>query len=178
MAWRPTLVLMLLAPYLGEVLSTATSPLALVLPWNLALFAALYGGGALLCRELAHRWGLGLPGLALLGAAYGVYEEALVTRYWFDPGYARDTGVGGHGYGRAAGVDAGAVAVGVEPGTGRGGGVGVADDVEPVGTGPAGDPAGVPGAVGAGVRGRSGGGGAVGGRGWPGRHPSLAAAGL
>jgi hypothetical protein len=93
-AWRPVVALLLVAPYFGEVLSTATAPLDLLLPWNLALFAALYGGGALLCRELAHRWGVGLPGLAQLGAAYGVYEEALVDRYWFDPGYAHDTGIG------------------------------------------------------------------------------------
>ncbi|WP_248961303.1 hypothetical protein [Sphaerisporangium perillae] len=94
MAWRPVLALLLMAPYLGEVLSTATSPLDLLLPWNLALFVALYGSGALLCREMAHRWGLVLPGLALLGAAYGVYEEALVDRFWFDPKYAHDTGIG------------------------------------------------------------------------------------
>ncbi|MCK9900770.1 hypothetical protein CC117_11930 [Parafrankia colletiae] len=50
----------------------------------------------MLCRELAQRWGLGLPGLALLGAAYGVYEEALVDRFWFDPEYAHDTGIGGY----------------------------------------------------------------------------------
>jgi hypothetical protein len=94
MAWRPVLTLLLVAPFFGEVLSTATSPLALVLPWNLVLFVALYGCGALLCREVACRWGLGLPGLVLLGAAYGVYEEALVDRFWFDPGYAQRTGVG------------------------------------------------------------------------------------
>jgi hypothetical protein len=94
MAWRPVLTLLLVAPFFGEVLSTATSPLALVLPWNLLLFVALYGCGALLCREVACRWGLGLPGLVLLGAAYGVYEEALVDRFWFDPGYAQRTGVG------------------------------------------------------------------------------------
>ena len=94
MAWRPVLTLLVVAPFLGEVLSTATPPLDLVLPWNLLLFAALYGCGALLCREVAYRWGLALPTLALLGAAYGVYEEALVDRFWFDPGYAQETGVG------------------------------------------------------------------------------------
>jgi hypothetical protein len=87
-------MLLLVAPFLGEVLSTATAPLDLLLPWNLALLVALYGGGALGCREVAHRWGLGLRGLALLGAAYGVYEEALVDRFWFDPGFGQDTGVG------------------------------------------------------------------------------------
>ena len=94
MTWRPVLTLCLVAPFLGEVLSTATSPVQLMMPWNLVLFVALYGAGALLCRETAFRWGLGLPGLALLGAAYGVYEEAVVDRFWFDPEYARNTGVG------------------------------------------------------------------------------------
>ena len=94
MTWRPVVALLLVAPFLGEVLSTATAPLDLLLPWNLALFAALYGGGALLCRELAHRWRLGLSGLVLLGAAYGVFEEALVDRFWFDRAYAAASGVG------------------------------------------------------------------------------------
>jgi hypothetical protein len=87
-------VLLFVAPYLGEVLSTATTPLQLLVPWRLGLLVALYGCGALLCREVACRFGLGLPGLALLGAAYGVFEEALVDRFWFDQGYAHSTGVG------------------------------------------------------------------------------------
>jgi hypothetical protein len=94
--WRPVVVLLLVAPYLGEVLSTATSPLQLLVPWRLGLLVALYGCGALLCREVAVRFGFGLPGLALLGAAYGVYEEALVDRYWFDQGYAHSTGIGNY----------------------------------------------------------------------------------
>lgn len=81
MTWRPVLVLLFLAPWLGEVLSTATSPLELLQPGRLALLAGLYGSGALLSREFARRWGLGGPGLALLGAAYGVFEEALVDRF-------------------------------------------------------------------------------------------------
>ncbi|MGC5010375.1 hypothetical protein ACLQ2R_06380 [Streptosporangium sp. DT93] len=67
MTWRPVIALLLLAPYLGEVLSTATSPLDLLLPWKLAMFAALYGSGTLLCRELAYRWGLGPPGWTTTG---------------------------------------------------------------------------------------------------------------
>jgi hypothetical protein len=91
---RPALAILLVAPFLGEGLSGATPPLDLVLPWNLALMVALYGCGALLCREVAHRFDLGFPGLCLLGAAYGVYEEALVDRYWFYPTFWHDSGVG------------------------------------------------------------------------------------
>ena len=93
---RPAVAVLLLAPFLGEVLSTSTPPLALLVPWILLLQIALYGCGALLCRELARRWGLGLPGLLLLAAAYGVYEEALVTGFWFEAGYQDDVGVGSY----------------------------------------------------------------------------------
>jgi hypothetical protein len=91
---RPALAILVLAPFFGEGLSGATPPLDLVLPWRLALMVALYGCGALVCREVAHRFGLGFPGLCLLGAAYGVYEEALVDRYWSYPTFWHDSGVG------------------------------------------------------------------------------------
>src|SRR4051812_25739639 len=92
----PVVAIALVAPFLGEVVSMATPPLDLLRPWNLALMVALYGGGALICRELAHRYRLGVLGLCLLGAAYAVYEEALVDRYWFDPRYWADAGVGSY----------------------------------------------------------------------------------
>jgi hypothetical protein len=90
----PAVAILLIAPFFGEALSGSTPPLDLILPWNLALMAGLYGCGALICREVARRFQLGLLGLCLLGAAYGVYEEALVDRYWFYPTFWHDTGVG------------------------------------------------------------------------------------
>jgi hypothetical protein len=56
--------------------------------------AALYGCGALVCREVAHRFGLGFAGLVLLGVAYAVWEEALVDRYWFLPQFWQESGAG------------------------------------------------------------------------------------
>jgi hypothetical protein len=47
----PSLTLLVVAPVFGEVLSTATAPLDILLPWNLALVVGMYGCGALLCRE-------------------------------------------------------------------------------------------------------------------------------
>jgi hypothetical protein len=96
LVWRPAVVILLLAPFFGETLSAATPPLDLILPWNLALMAGLYGSGALICREVARRWRLGLLGLCLLGAAYGVYEEALIDRYWFYPKFWDDAGIGSY----------------------------------------------------------------------------------
>ncbi len=83
----PALSLLVLAPFLGEVTSTST-PLPTILMPQIGLFAmALYGGGALLIREVALRRGLGLHGLVLLAAAYGVFEEALLVGSWFAPAF-------------------------------------------------------------------------------------------
>lgn len=90
----PVITLLLVAPVFGEVLSTATAPLDLLLPWNLALMVGMYGCGAVVCRATARRFEFGWPGLLLLGSAYGVYEEGLVDRFWYDPSYWSETGVG------------------------------------------------------------------------------------
>lgn len=94
--WHPAVAVLLVAPFFGETLSTATPPLDLILPWRLPVVVALYGCGVLLCREITHRFRLGLPGLCLLAAAYAVYEEALVDRFWFDPRYWADVGIGAY----------------------------------------------------------------------------------
>jgi hypothetical protein len=91
---RPVVVVLFLAPALGEWLSTASSPLEMLWPPALVLLVSLYGCGALLCREIARRHSLGLRGLCMLGAAYAVFEEALVDRFWFHP---RPTDEGGLG---------------------------------------------------------------------------------
>ncbi|MBL7252957.1 hypothetical protein [Paractinoplanes lichenicola] len=90
----PVLLVLLVAPFFGEGLSGSSPPFELLLPWNLAFMAALYGCGALVCREVAHRFGLGFTGLVLLAIAYAVWEEALVDRYWFFPQFWADSGVG------------------------------------------------------------------------------------
>ena len=92
---QPVFAVLLLAPALGEWLSGATPPLDMVVwPPGLVLLVSLYGCGALLCREIARNHGLGLRGLCLLAAAYAVFEEALVDRFWFDPRPAAEGGLG------------------------------------------------------------------------------------
>jgi len=91
----PLLAALVLAPVFGEWLSTATPPLDMLWPPGLVLLVSLYGCGALLCREIARRNGLGLTGLCLLAAAYAVFEEALVDRFWF---HARPDDEGGLGH--------------------------------------------------------------------------------
>lgn len=96
--WRPVVAVLVLAPVLGDCLTGATPPLNLVFwPPGAVYLVALYGCGALLCREIAYRRGLGLAGLCVLGAAYAVVEEALVDRFWFKPRSPSDGGLGHYG---------------------------------------------------------------------------------
>jgi hypothetical protein len=101
--WLAALTLFFLAPFCGEVLSTSTPPTQFFFnPVNLIFQPALYGSGALLIRETVRRRGLTWSNLLLLGAAYGILEEALVTNTWFHSTatlHALGT------YGRALGVN-------------------------------------------------------------------------
>jgi hypothetical protein len=81
----PAVGLFLLAPLVAEFL-LGNLPITM-LPALVAL-APMYGGGALLIREVARRRGLGWPGIVLLALAYGVLEEAFTTQSLFNPNYA------------------------------------------------------------------------------------------
>lgn len=80
----PVVGLFLLAPLVGEYL---LGDLPLVLLPAIVLVAPMYGGGALLIREVARRQGLRWPGILLLAAAYAVLEEGLTTQSLFNPDY-------------------------------------------------------------------------------------------
>lgn len=49
--------------------------------------APMYGGGALLIREVVRRARRGWPSILLLGAAYALIEEAFTTQSLFNPDY-------------------------------------------------------------------------------------------
>ena len=82
---RPIFALLLLAPMCGEVLSGSAPPLEFINPVGFLFLVMLYGSGALLIREFVRRWGKGWPSILLLGLAYGIYEEGIVVRSFFDP---------------------------------------------------------------------------------------------
>ena len=85
----PAIGLLLLAPWVGEFLM-GSSPIQ-HLAAALVLLLPLYGGGALLVREIARRTGRGYPAIVLLGAAYGVIEAGLLDQSMFNPAF-RDEG--------------------------------------------------------------------------------------
>lgn len=81
----PAVGLVLLAPLVAEFL---LGNLPITMLAALVALAPMYGGGALLIRELVRRAGRGVPSMLVLGAAYGVVEEGLVTQSLFNPNYA------------------------------------------------------------------------------------------
>ncbi len=100
---RPGLALYLLAPIFGELFSGSTPLNEYLNPLAFGVLTLLYGGGAVVIRELVVRWRKGWWSLFLLGVAYGIFEEGLVVRSFFDPHWV-DLGALGV-YGRVAGVN-------------------------------------------------------------------------
>jgi hypothetical protein len=99
----PALALALLAPVTGELVSGHAAPLEFFNPIVWLLMAAPYGLGALVCRELAVRWGGGWWRLLALAAAYGLFEEGIVARSLFDPNWSELGAIGDYAY--AGGVN-------------------------------------------------------------------------
>jgi hypothetical protein len=99
----PALVLYFLAPATGELLSGSAPPIEFFNPFGLLILPALYGSGAILTRELALRWEKRWPTILVLGLAYGIIEEGLMVKSFFDPAWP-DLGPLGT-YGRWAGVN-------------------------------------------------------------------------
>ncbi|HWE84574.1 MAG TPA: hypothetical protein VG267_06490 [Terracidiphilus sp.] len=80
----PALVLFFLAPLVAEYL---LGDLPITLLPALLVLAPMYGAGALLIREVVRATGRGWPSVLLLGAAYGILEEAFTTQSLFNPDY-------------------------------------------------------------------------------------------
>jgi hypothetical protein len=95
--------LLILSPVVGELLSGSAPPVEFFNPISFLVLVALYGGGAVIIRELAFRWGKGWRSILLLGAAYGIIEEGLMVKSFFDPNWM-DLGALGT-YGRSLGVN-------------------------------------------------------------------------
>jgi hypothetical protein len=80
----PAIGLFFVAPLVAEFL-LGNLPIKLLMA--LVMLAPMYGGGALLIRELVRRAGRGWPSIVLLALAYGIFEEAFATQSLFNPNY-------------------------------------------------------------------------------------------
>ncbi len=80
----PAVILFFLAPFVAEYL---LGDLPITMLSSLVVLAPMYGGGALLIREIIRRTGRGWPGMIVLALAYGVLEEGITTQSLFNPNY-------------------------------------------------------------------------------------------
>ncbi len=99
----PAIVLFFLSPAIAELLSGSAPPAEFFNPFSFILLTSLYGSGALLARELKIRWKKCYVTTFLLGAAYGIIEEGLMVKSFFDPNWM-DLGILGV-YGRWQGIN-------------------------------------------------------------------------
>jgi len=94
--YAPVFSLALAAPFLAEFLFGATPITRL---GGFPFLALLYGGGAILVRELARRRGVGWWRIMVLAVAYALIEEGLVVQSMFNPDLFQAGAVGGRGLG-------------------------------------------------------------------------------
>lgn len=80
----PAIGLFFLAPLVAEFL---LGNLPITLLAALVALAPMYGGGALLIREVTRRAGRGVPTMLVMGVAYGLLEEGIATQSLFNPHY-------------------------------------------------------------------------------------------
>lgn len=80
----PAVGLFFLSPLVAEFL---LGDIPITGLFALILVGPMYGGGALLIREVCRRAGWGWPSMLALAAAYGVLEEGVATQSLFNPQY-------------------------------------------------------------------------------------------
>ncbi len=83
----PGLMLFFLAPILGELVSGTLSPLEFFNPLIFLITIVPYGCAALITHEVMTRRMKGLVSLLLLGLAYGLFFEGIITRVIFNPNW-------------------------------------------------------------------------------------------
>jgi hypothetical protein len=81
--WPVLLALYFLSPLIAEVLSGSTPPLLFIQPFGFIFIPLLYGSSAILIREILVRRRLGWGNALILGAAFGVFQEALIVQTWY-----------------------------------------------------------------------------------------------
>src|SRR5215831_14792379 len=102
--WPVALALIFLSPIVGEMISGSTPPLLFVQPFFLVFLPAMYGAWALLTHEVIARRRLNWGNALLLGAAFGVFQEALVVQTWFNYMATKSPSHMGGAYGVVAGT--------------------------------------------------------------------------
>jgi len=94
---RALWILALMSPVIAELLSGSSPPLEFFNPIGFMLLLGLYGAGVLIARALPVIWNLGWAGVVVLGVAYGILEEGVAVKSFFDPEWMDLGGLGEYG---------------------------------------------------------------------------------
>lgn len=97
------ITLLLLPPFTAEVLTGSTSLWSFINPLNLLILVCLYGLGTIIIRECWLKYSLKYGSIIILGFVYGIIEEGIAVKSFFNPAW-KDLGVFGE-YGRWIGVN-------------------------------------------------------------------------
>lgn len=82
--WKPIVALLLLTPFLTELLSGNLSATVFFRPQVFLMLATVaYGFPVLLLREFAVRHRLGIFGLLTLGFVYGIFNEGIIAKTFY-----------------------------------------------------------------------------------------------
>jgi len=97
------LFLVLISPAIAELLSSSSPPIEFFNPFSLLYLTTFYGFGALLIREIRILKDMDYISILFLGFAYGVIEEGITVKSFFNPTWP-DLGILSW-YGRLYGVN-------------------------------------------------------------------------
>jgi hypothetical protein len=86
-----------LSPVIAEMLSGSSPIIEWLNPIVIAIFLGMYGAGAILVREITLKWNKGWASIIVLGAAYGIIEEGIAVKSFFDPGWVDLGGLAAYG---------------------------------------------------------------------------------
>lgn len=90
-------ILAMLSPVIAEMLSGSSPPREFFNPFSFMLLLGLYGAGVLVVRELSVIWSRGWMSVIVMGAAYGILEEGVAVKSFFDPNWMDLGGLGVYG---------------------------------------------------------------------------------
>jgi len=100
-------LLLFFFPCFSVELLSGNTPLLVILinPIGYMLMNLMYGGAALLIRETVIRWNKGLVSVLLFGLAYGMVNEGIGSKGFFDPNFYALVGWGLENFGRVFGIN-------------------------------------------------------------------------
>jgi hypothetical protein len=97
--WKPIVALLVVTPFLTELLSGSLPAPAFFRPQVLLFLATVgYGFPVLLLRELAVRRQLGVLGLFVLGLVYGIFNEGILAKTFYLATNVPISNFDGYGY--------------------------------------------------------------------------------